>query len=102
MEDCAVGHRARQVGAEAAIDGHHQLQCGQAASVVKTRAVFKCKGVAFAGDHEVVVAVQAQLDGAAQFVGGNGSPHGQMPGLRLLAAKTTAHAPALDRDRVVV
>ena len=101
VEDGSVGHRARQVGAEAAVDQHVQLQSAQAAGVVKADAVGVGKRVALAGDHEVVVAVQAQLDRPAELVRSDGGPDRQVPGLRLLAAETAAHAPAFHRDRVV-
>ncbi len=58
--------------------------------------------MAFAGDHEVVIAVQPQLDGPLEFVRGNGRPHSHMAGLGFLAAKTAAHAPALHTHGMVV
>ena len=57
--------------------------------------------MALAGDHEVVVPIQPQLDRAVEFVGRNCRPHRQVAGLGFLAAKTTAHAPAFDTHRVV-
>ncbi len=102
VEDGAVRHRAGQVGTEAAVDRHLQFQGGQAAGVVKAHAVFIRKGVALAGDHEVVVPVQPQLHGAAVFGRRNGRPHGQMAGLRFLAAEAATHAPAFHLDGVVV
>jgi hypothetical protein len=53
--------------------------------------------VPLAGDQEVVVAVQPQLDGAAGLVRGQRRPDGQVAGLRFLAAEAAAHAPAFDR-----
>ena len=98
----AVGHRARQVGAKAAVGRHHQFQRGEPPRGVKTGCVFVGKGVALAGDHEVVVAVQAQLDRRFELVCGDCRPHRHVPGLGFLAAKAAAHAPAFHPHRVVV
>ena len=57
MKHGPVGHRAGQVGAEAAVDGHRELEAGNAARVVKPDAVVVGKRVAFAGDQKIVVAV---------------------------------------------
>ena len=65
VEDGAVGHRAREVRTEAAVGQHVQLQPAQAPAVVEADTVAVGEGVALAGDHEVVVAVQPQLDRAA-------------------------------------
>lgn len=102
MKNRAVGHGARQVGAEAAVDGHHQLQAGNAPAVVKARAVIVGKRVALAGDQEVVIAVQAQLDRALELARRDGGPHREVAGLGFLAAKAAAHAPAFDTHRVLV
>ena len=102
VEDGAVRHRAGQVGAPAAVGGHHQLQGGEAPAVVKTCGVLVFKRMALAGDHEVVVAVQPQFDGAAEFFGCHRRPYRQMAGLGFLATKTAAHAAAFDAHRVVV
>ena len=58
--------------------------------------------MAFAGDQEVIVSVQPQLDGALEFVRCYGCPHGHVPGLRFLAAKAAAHSAALHPHCVVV
>jgi hypothetical protein len=81
---------------------HLQLQARDAAGVVKAHVVVVGERVALAGDHEVVVAVQPQLDRAAELVARPRGPHGQVAGLRLLAAEAAAHAPALHPHRVVV
>lgn len=102
MEDGAIGHGAREVGAETTFGQQGELQRGDEARVVIAHGVVVGEGVALAGDHEVVVAVQAQLDGAAGLARGQGGPHGQVAGLRFLAAETAAHAPALHAHAVVV
>ena len=102
VKDRPVGHRAGEVGAEAAIGQHGQLQAGDQAGVVETHGVVVGKRVALAGDHEVVVAVQPQLDRALELVRGNGGPHSQMAGLGFLAAEAAAHAPAFHAHAVVV
>ena len=102
MEQGAVRHRAREVGAEAAVDGHFQLQRQQAPAGVEASAVAVVEGMTFAGDAEIVVALQAQLDRAARFVRRQRGPHGQVPGLGFLAAKATPHAPAFHPHRVLL
>lgn len=67
MEDGTVGHGAGQVGAKAAVGGHLQLQTGDEALIVKAHIPLVIKGVALAGDHEIIITVQAQLDGAAKL-----------------------------------
>ena len=102
VKNCAVGHRAGEVGAKAAVHRHVQLQAVQAPAVVVAHGVVAHHGVALAGNHEVVVAVQAQLDWRARDMGRYCGPHGHMAGLRFFAAKAAAHAPALHLHRVVV
>jgi hypothetical protein len=58
--------------------------------------------MALAGDHEVVVAVQPQLDRARSLCGGHGGPHRHVAGLGFLAAESAAHAPAFDAHGMVV
>ena len=50
--------------------------------------------MALAGDHHVVVAVDAQLDGALQLECGQSSALAEDAGIAFLAAKATAHAAA--------
>ncbi len=102
MKDRAVGHRAGQVGAEAAVDRHGELQAAQASAVVKTCRVLVEKRMTLAGDHEIIIPVQPQLDRTPELVGCNGRPHGAVTPLGFLAAKTTAHAAALHAHRVQV
>ena len=54
------------------------------------------EAVAPAGDHEVVVAVEAQLHRSAEPARRNGGDAREQRRLRLLAAEAAAHAPALD------
>ena len=79
-----------------------QLQAVQAPAVVVAHGVVADHGVALAGNHEVVVAVQAQLDWRAHGMSRYCGPHGDMAGLRFFAAKAAAHAPALHLYGVVV
>ena len=64
--------------------------------VVEADLVVEVEAVAAAGDQEVVVAVQAQLDRALQPLRGDRGDAGEQRRLRLLAAEAAAHAPALD------
>jgi len=102
VEHRPVGHRPGEIGAEAAIGQHGELQAGDQSAVIETHGVVVGERVALAGDHEVVVAVQPQLDRAAELVRGHGRPNGEVAGLRLLAAEAAAHAPALHTHTVVV
>ena len=94
VEDGAVGHRAAEVGAEAAVHQLRDLQTQNPAAGIKADVVVVAERVALAGHHEVVVTVQAQLDRPPQFARGQRRPHGEVPGLRLFAAKAPAHAAA--------
>ena len=58
--------------------------------------------MALAGDHEVIIPIQPQLDGLAQLVCRYRRPHRQMTGLGFLAAKATAHAAAFHPHGVAV
>ena len=101
VKDGPVRHRARQVGAEAAVHRHLQLQTGDAPGGVKPHGVVVGKRVALAGDQEVVVPVQPQLDGFFEFVRRHCRPHRHVARLRFLAAKAAAQAPAFHPHRVV-
>src|SRR5271166_2493862 len=57
--------------------------------------------VAFAGQHEIVVSVQAHLARTAGFAGGQRGDSGLSAGLALLAAEAAAHPSRLDRDESV-
>ena len=54
--------------------------------------------MALAGDHDVIVAVGAQLDRTPGMAREQRCSTGEQRRLRFLAAKAAAHAPALDRD----
>ncbi len=102
VEDRPVGHRPGQVGRETAVGQHGELERGDQAGIVEAHAVVIGERVALAGDHEVVVAVQPQLDRVLALARGQGRPYGQVAGLGFLAAEAAAHAPALHRDGVVL
>ena len=88
-------HRARQVGRVAGARDHGDLGAEDAALVVVAHLVLVPEAVAPARDHEVVVAVQPQLDRAAQLARGHRGHAGEQRRLRFLAAEAAAHAPAL-------
>ncbi|MDT4828340.1 hypothetical protein FQZ97_617220 [compost metagenome] len=73
---------------------HRDLGAEDTALVVVTHLVLVPEAVATAGDHEVVVAVQAQLHGALQLARRDGRHAGEQRRLRFLAAEAAAHAPA--------
>ena len=100
MEDGTVGHRAAQVGAEAAVHQLGHLQAQNPAAAVKAHVVVVAERVALTGDHKVVVTVQPQLDRPPHFARRQRRPHGQVPSLRLFAAKAPAHAAADHAHRV--
>ena len=102
MEHRAVGHRARQIGAEAAIGGHRQTQALQATGIIKTDLVAVEKRVAFARDQKILIAVVTHLDRTFEFVSRHRRPHRRMTGLGLFAPKATAHALAGDAHRVEI
>ena len=87
-------HRARQIGRVAGARDHRHLGPEHAAAVVVAHFVLVPEAVAPAGDHEVVVAVQPQLDRALELRGGDGRDARERRRLRLLAAEAAAHATA--------
>ena len=89
-------HRARQIGRVAGPRHHRDLGAEHVAGVVKADVVLVPEAMAPAGDEEVVVAIEPQLDRALQLRRGDGRDAGEDRRLRLLAAEATAHAPALD------
>ena len=100
VEDGTVGDRAAEVGAEAAIHQLRHLQAENPAALVKADVVVVAEGMALAGDHEVVVAVQPQFHRPPQFARGQRRPYRQVPGLRFFPAKAPAHAAADHAHRV--
>src|SRR3546814_16101225 len=68
--------------------------------VVKADVVVDEKIVTLAGDDEVVVAVGADLGGAASLLGDQGGNHGKEVALGLLAAEGAAHSAHLGRHRI--
>ncbi len=100
VEQRAVGDRAGEVGGEAAAGGEQEIDALDAAFVVEADAVIDLEVVALAGDDHVVVAVGAQLGGAAGLLGDQGRRGGEQVRLGFLAAEGSAHAPDFDGDGV--
>ena len=96
----AVVDRAAQVGREPAARGEHDVDSRDPPDAVETDLVLDQIVVALAGDRDVVVAVVAKLHRASGHPRGERGGARRMRGLRLLAAKSTAHPPALDADPV--
>jgi hypothetical protein len=81
--------------------GHQRgLHAQHAALVVVAGLDVDDKAVAPAGDHEVVVAVQPQLDRALQPLRRHRGDAGDGRRLRFLAAEAAAHAPAFHAHRM--
>ena len=89
-------HRTRQVGRMPGARHHRDFSAEDAALVVVADLVVVPEAVAPAGDHEVVVAVQPQLDRSPQPRSCHCRHAGEDRRLRFLAAETAAHAPAFD------
>ena len=102
VKNSPVSDRARQICTKSAVGGHLQLQSGEPAGAIKAGGVFVSERMAFARHHEVIIAVQAQLDGRFEFVRRDCSPDRKVAGLRFFATKAATHAPALYADRMVV
>ena len=100
VQQGAVVHRARVVGAVAAARGQHHINAQDATAVIEAAVVVDAKVVALAGDHHVVVAIDAQLDRALELEGGQCRTLREDAGVALLAAKAAAHAPADHLDIV--
>ena len=92
----ASHHRAGQVGGEAGVGDHVDVAAQHAALVVEADFVGEVEAVAAAGDHEVVVAVGAQLDRPSEPRRADRGDAREQRRLRLLAAEAAAHAPAFD------
>ena len=100
VEQRAVGDRAGEVGGEAAAGGEQEIDALDAAFVVEADDVIDFEVVALAGDDHVVVAVGAQLGGAAGLLRDEGRRGGEQVRLGFLAAEGSAHAPDFDGDGV--
>ena len=100
VEQRAVGDRAGEVGGEAAAGGEQEIDALDAAFVVEADDVIDLEVVALAGDDHVVVAVGAQLGGAAGLLRDEGRRGGEQVRLGFLAAEGSAHAPDFDGDGV--
>ena len=94
----AVVHRAGEVDAVAAARSHRHLQTEDAPACIETGLVVEAEIVPLAGDHHVVVAVRAQLDGAAELVRRERRALAEDAGVAFLAAEAAAHTPADDFD----
>ena len=74
-------HRARQIGRMTGTRDHGNLHTKNAALVVMAKFIFVPEAVAATGNHEVVVAIQTQLDGAFQSRRSHRSHAGKQAGL---------------------
>ena len=102
MEHRAVVDRSGQVGRIAAAPGQRELDAEDAAVAVEADVVIGDEVVALAGDQHVVVAVGAQLHGAAKLLREQRGDAGEESRLAFLAAEAAAHPPAIDDDVVGV
>ena len=96
----ALEDRRRQIGVGAAVAVQLDVERVDAAVVVKAHLPAHAERVALAGAAGVLV---ARVDKAGGNAVSRGDPRGERGGhrgLRLLAAKAAAHAPALGRDLV--
>ena len=91
----AVYHTGREIGRAAAARVEHDVVAGQDAPVVIADAPVGAEIVAFAGQHEIVVAVEAHFAGSSSGARGERRHGGPGAGLALLAAEAAAHAPRL-------
>src|SRR3546814_8599573 len=92
VEQRAGGNRAGEVARPAAARRISHVDRQDAPRVVKADVVVDEKLVTLAGDDEVVVAVGADLGGAASLLGDQGGNHGKEVALGLLAAEGAARS----------
>ena len=100
VADGAGRHRRRQVGGVAGAGGHLDLGGEDAALVVEADLVVVVEAMALASRHEVVIAIEPELDRPAEFFGGDRRHAGEQGGLRFLATEAATHPPHLDRHLV--
>ena len=101
VEHRTVVDRAGQIRRDAATRGEHQVERLEVPRLIEAGVVLVQKIMALAGADDVVVAVGAQLDRPAGGASEQRRGDRVHRSLRLLAAKATAEAPQLDRDRSV-
>lgn len=67
MAERAGHHRRRQIGRVAGARDHGHLGTQDAAAIVIANVVLVPKAMAAAGDHEIIVTIEPQLDGPTQL-----------------------------------
>ena len=100
MTQRAGRHRTREVCRKTRPRDHLDAHREDAASVVEADLVVVAEIMALAGDHHVVVAVEAQLDRTVQLAGRQRRDAGEQRRLALLATEAAAHSPHLDQHLV--
>ncbi len=58
MKDRPISHRPAQISAKTAIHGHSDLQALNQSGGIEANLIAVMKGMAFAGDHEVVITIK--------------------------------------------
>ncbi len=97
----AIGNRTRQVERHAAAHGVLEGDAENMALVVEAGGIVDAEVVTLAGDAEIVVAVVAQHHGTAGLSREKCCDGSRQIALGLLAAERAAHAPDLDRYRMI-
>ena len=100
MEDRAVRHRARKIERPAAIGKELDLRREQQPVAVEADLEFPEERMAFAGDHHVLIAIEADAHFAARFRRGERRQRREHRRLRFLAAEPAAHARAFHHHAV--
>ena len=100
VADGARHHGGGEVRRVPRVRDHLQRHAQHVSVVVVAHVVLVPEAVAPAGDHEVVVAVQAQLDRTVQGARRHRGDAGELRRLRFLAAEASAHAAALHQHGV--
>ena len=98
VEHGAIVDRPAQVVAIAAAAGHGAFDARDPTGVIEADGIVDAEVVALAGEHEVVIPVEAEPDRATGALHPQRCDHGERGCLGFLAAKGAAHAADFDGD----
>ena len=100
VADGARGDGTRQIRRVPCAQRHLDFRAQDAAIVAEADVVGVMAAMPLAGDHEIVVAVDAQLDRTPQPLRGDGGDARENRRLRFLAAEAAAHPPDFARHLI--
>ncbi len=96
VKERAIGHRAGEIGREAATRRIDEVGGLDDALIIEAHLVIDEEIMPLAGDRHVVIAIGTAFHGAAELLGRERGEAGEEVALRLLAAEGASHAAHLD------